>query len=83
MELYVKNVSKKFKDMTAGDNVSLRITPRVWGLTSILYALIDFVFLSIGNISIWLPYVMVGMYIIEIPVFIVLTIYSYTTHDLR
>lgn len=83
MELYVKNVSKKFKDMTAGDNVSLRITPGVWGLTSILYALIDFVFLSIGNISIWLPYVMVGMYIIEIPVFIVLTIYSYTTHDLR
>ena len=32
MELFVENVSKKFKDMTAVDNVSLRITPGVWGL---------------------------------------------------
>ena len=32
MELYIENVSKKFKDMTAVDNVSLRITPGVWGL---------------------------------------------------
>lgn len=32
MELYIKNVSKKFKDMTAVDDVSLRITPGVWGL---------------------------------------------------
>ena len=32
MELYIENVSKKFKDMTAVDGVSLRITPGVWGL---------------------------------------------------
>ena len=32
MELYIENVSKKFKDMTAVDNVSLQITPGVWGL---------------------------------------------------
>ena len=32
MELFVENVSKKFKDMTAVDDVSLRITPGVWGL---------------------------------------------------
>lgn len=32
MELFIENVSKKFKDMTAVDNVSLRITPGVWGL---------------------------------------------------
>ena len=32
MELYIENVSKKFKDITAVDDVSLRITPGVWGL---------------------------------------------------
>ena len=32
MELYIENVSKKFKDMMAVDDVSLRITPGVWGL---------------------------------------------------
>jgi len=32
MELFVENVSKKFKDMTAVDNVSLRIMQGVWGL---------------------------------------------------
>lgn len=32
MELFVENVSKKFKDMIAVDDVSLRITPGVWGL---------------------------------------------------
>ena len=32
MELFIENVSKNFKDMTAVDDVSLRITPGVWGL---------------------------------------------------
>ena len=32
MELYIDSVSKKFKDMTAVDNVSLQLTPGVWGL---------------------------------------------------
>lgn len=32
MELYIENVSKKFRDMTAVDDVSLQITPGVCGL---------------------------------------------------
>lgn len=49
--------------------------------TSILYAAIDFEFWSIGNSAIWLPYVMLGAYVIEIPLFIVLTVYSYSRHN--
>lgn len=32
MELYVEHLSKHFKDMTAVNDVSLQITPGVWGL---------------------------------------------------
>jgi len=32
MELYIENISKQFKDLTAVDNISLQITPGVWGL---------------------------------------------------
>lgn len=32
MELYVEHLSKQFKDMTAVNDVSLQITPGVWGL---------------------------------------------------
>lgn len=32
MELYIDNVSKQFKDKKAVDNISLKITPGVWGL---------------------------------------------------
>lgn len=32
MELFVEHISKRFKDLTAVDDVSLRITPGVWGL---------------------------------------------------
>ncbi len=32
MELYIENISKQFKDLTAVDNISLHITPGVWGL---------------------------------------------------
>lgn len=32
MELFVEHLSKQFKDLTAVDDVSLRITPGVWGL---------------------------------------------------
>lgn len=32
MELYIENVSKQFKDVKAVKDVSLRITPGVWGL---------------------------------------------------
>lgn len=32
MELYMEHISKQFKDLKAVDDVSLRITPGVWGL---------------------------------------------------
>ena len=32
MELYLDHISKKYKDKTAVDDVTLRITPGVWGL---------------------------------------------------
>ena len=32
MELYIENVSKQFNDKKAVDNISLKITPGVWGL---------------------------------------------------
>ena len=32
MELFVEHLSKRFKDLTAVNDVSLRITPGVWGL---------------------------------------------------
>lgn len=47
--------------------------------TSFLYTLVDFAFWNIGNISIWTPYVMLGAYCVEIPIFLFLTVYSYCT----
>jgi len=32
MELHMEHLSKQFKDLTAVDDVSLQITPGVWGL---------------------------------------------------
>ena len=32
MELYLDHISNKYKDKTAVDDVTLRITPGVWGL---------------------------------------------------
>ena len=46
-------------------------------VTSILSALVDFVYLSVGEISLWLPYVMICVGIIEIPVFVLGTVGSY------
>ncbi len=48
--------------------------------TSILYAAADFRFWNIGNIAIWLPYVMLGAYVIEIPLFAFLTVRCYSKH---
>lgn len=48
--------------------------------TSILYAAIDFDFLNIGNLAIWLPHFMLGAYVIEIPLFSILTVSSYAKH---
>ena len=46
-------------------------------VTSILYSLVDFVYLSVGNVSVWLPYVMMGVGIVEIPVFVLGAVGSY------
>ena len=32
MELWIDHISKKFKDITAVNDISLQITPGVWGL---------------------------------------------------
>lgn len=48
--------------------------------TCILYAAAEFDFWNIGNIAIWLPHVMLGAYVVEIPIFMGLTVYSYTRH---
>ena len=32
MELCMEHITKKFKDMTAVDDISLEISPGVWGL---------------------------------------------------
>ena len=44
---------------------------------SLLYELIDFNFLHIGNASVWMPIAIMVMAVLEIPVFLVLTVYSY------
>ena len=32
MDLCIEHISKRFKDMTAVDDISLGLTPGVWGL---------------------------------------------------
>lgn len=48
---------------------------------SLLYAVIDFEFWNIGRIAVWLPYVMLGAYVVEIPLFIFLSVVSYVRHN--
>lgn len=66
------------------------ISPWIYGIlpagaaglqTSGLYALIGFDFLNIGKLAVWLPHVMVGAYVVEIPLFACLAVYSYTKHN--
>ena len=47
--------------------------------TSFLYTLVDFAFWNMGNLAIWTPYVMLGAYCVEIPIFLCLAVYSYCT----
>lgn len=47
---------------------------------SILYALTEFKFLNIGNLSIWTPWAILLANIIEIPLFLFLTVHSYSKH---
>lgn len=51
--------------------------------TSMLYQLIDFEFLNIGNFSVWLPHAMAAAMVIEIPLFIGLSIHSYCGHKVN
>ena len=46
----------------------------------ILYDIIDFKFLNIGSFSIWTPYLIILMAVLEIPLWILLTIRSYSKH---
>lgn len=51
--------------------------------TSILYAAAEFDFWNIGNIAVWLPHVMIFAYVIEIPLFAILAVHSYTKYRTR
>lgn len=48
---------------------------------SLLYQLIDFNFLHIGQVSIWSPYITMATAVIEIPVFLFLAIRTYCKHQ--
>ena len=44
---------------------------------SFLYALIDFKFLNVGNLSVWTPYALVFFAVIQIPLFLGMAVYSH------
>ena len=48
---------------------------------SVLYAITDFQFLTIGNLAVWTPYAMIGACIIEIPLFSFLAARAYCRHS--
>ena len=50
---------------------------------SILYAITDFKFLSLGGLAVWTPYTMVGACVIEIPLFAFLAVRSYCGHTVN
>lgn len=52
-------------------------------LTSILYSLLDFMYLSIGKISVWLPYALIGVAVIEIPLFVFGAVRNYIGYSER
>ena len=52
-------------------------------MTSILYCLMDFVYLSVGQVSVWLPYVMIGACIVETPIFILGAVGNYIRYSDR
>lgn len=51
--------------------------------TSFLYSFIDFAFWNIGKTAIWTPYVILGAYIVEIPLFLGLALHSYCRHTVK
>lgn len=48
---------------------------------SILYAITDFKFLNLAGIPVWTPYVMLGANILEVPLFLLLAVRSYSRHN--
>ena len=48
--------------------------------TSYLFQLIDFQFLNIGGLSVWVPFAMAAFAIVEIPLFLVVTIRGYLNY---
>lgn len=50
---------------------------------SILYAITDFKFLNLAGMPVWTPYVMVGANILEIPLFLLLAVHSYSRHTVN
>ncbi len=51
--------------------------------TSILYEAINYFYITVGNFTVWMPYAMIAVCIIEIPLFIGLTVSSYVKHRVR
>lgn len=51
--------------------------------TSFFYSLVDFAYWNLGNLAIWTPYVMLGAYCIEVPLFLCLAIHSYCKQNAR
>lgn len=50
---------------------------------SLLYRLLDFSFLNLGSLAIWLPHAMAAACIIEIPFFLALAVRSYCRHRIK
>lgn len=50
---------------------------------SILYAITDFQFLSLGGLAVWTPYAMIAACVLEIPLFSLLAVRSYCKHTVN
>ncbi len=48
--------------------------------TSILYEALNYFYITAGNFAVWLPHAMIAVCVIEIPLFIGLTVNSYIRH---
>ncbi len=48
--------------------------------TSILYEAINYFYITVGNTALWMPYAMIAACILEIPLFLALTVRSYIRH---
>ncbi len=51
--------------------------------TSILYEAINYFYITLGDVAVWMPHAMIAVCIIEIPLFLGLTVHSYVTHRIR